>query len=143
MTHSRTQHVHTLAIAALALGLTPIAASAQAWVPPKGDGTVSLAAQQLNVKKHRAGTTITDAGHINTGVLVADMTYGLTDKFAVDLAVPYVVTRYSGTRPHQNTNIDDGALHNSFTDFRMSCTVQPDAKGRGDYALRRVSRAEP
>ena len=52
---SRVQHFHVLAIGALAIGLAPIAASAQAWVPPKGDGTVSLAVQQLNVKKHRAG----------------------------------------------------------------------------------------
>ncbi len=57
---------------------------------------MSLAVQQLNVKKHYATTTLTDAGHINTGVLLADMTYALTNKVAVDLAVPYVVTKYSG-----------------------------------------------
>jgi hypothetical protein len=120
MTLNRTQLAHSLAVAALALGLTPIAAFAQAWVPPKGEGSVSLSVQQLNVKKHLAGTAITDAGHINTGVLIADMTYALTNKIAVDVAVPFVVTKYSGARPHPNTNIDDGEYHNSFTDFRLA-----------------------
>ena len=110
----------SLGFASLAVLFVPTQTFAQAWVPPKGEGSVSLAAQQLNVKKHKSGTVTTDAGHINTAVLLADMSYGLTDKFAVDLAVPFVVTKYSGTRPHAGTNIDDGAYHNSFTDFRMS-----------------------
>ncbi|HTH02743.1 MAG TPA: hypothetical protein VL882_20865 [Vicinamibacterales bacterium] len=103
--------------------------SAQAWVPQQGEGSVSLAAQQLNVKKHLAGTIAKDAGHINTGVLLADVTYGLTDKFAVDLAIPFVVTKYSGTSPHPNTTIDDGTYHNSFTDFRMSVRYNLTRKG--------------
>jgi len=120
MTLDCTPRVRTLAIVTLTLGLVPSAAFAQAWVPPKGDGTVSLSVQQLNVKKHLAGTTIRDAGHINTGVVLADMSYAFTNKMAVDLAVPFVVTKYSGGSPHPNTNIDDGAYHDSFTDFRMA-----------------------
>jgi hypothetical protein len=103
--------------------------SAQAWVPQKGEGSVSLAAQQLNVKKHLSATTPIDAGHINTDVLLADVTYGVTDKFAVDLAMPFVVTKYSGARPHPNTTIDDGTHHNSFTDFRMSVRYNLTRKG--------------
>lgn len=120
-----------VAMGAAALGVVCSASVsfAQAWVPEKGGGTVSLATQQLNVKKHYAGTTLTDAGHINTGVLLADMTYAVTDKFAVDLALPYVVTKYSGAKPHPNTNIDDSAYHNSFTDFRMSFRYNLTRKG--------------
>ena len=120
MIGNRGQLAASIGLAGVALLFLPIESFAQAWVPPKGDGSVSLSAQQLNVKKHKAGTVTTDAGHINTGVLLADMTYGLTNKIAVDLAVPFVVTKYSGARPHPNTNIDDGAYHNSFTDFRMA-----------------------
>jgi hypothetical protein len=116
------------AVALIVLG--PVrAVTAQAWVPQKGEGSVSLAAQQLNVKKHLAGTEVRDAGHINTGVLLADMTYGLTDKFAVDLAVPFVVTKYSGAAPHSNTTIDNGAYHNTFTDVRMSVRYNLTRKG--------------
>jgi hypothetical protein len=106
----------------LSLGLLvpPAPIFAQAWVPEKGEGSVSVAVQQLNVKKHLAGPVIADAGHINTFVVMADMSYGLTNKVAVDLAVPFVSSKYSGSRPHPNTTIDDGTFHSSFTDFRMS-----------------------
>lgn len=100
--------------------LTSSAAFAQAWVPPKGDGAVAIAVQQLNVKKHLSISTPTDGGHINTFVVLADLTYGLTDKVAIDLALPFVSTKYSGTKPHPNTSIDDGTVHNSFTDLRMA-----------------------
>jgi hypothetical protein len=93
---------------------------AQAWVPAKGEGAIALAVQQLNVKKHIATTTIADAGHINTFVTLADITYGLTDKIAVDLAVPFVSSKYSGSKAHPNTTIDDGHFHSSFTDLRMA-----------------------
>ena len=104
----------------LGLLVTPAPTFAQAWVPEKGEGSVSLAVQQLNVKKHLSGSVIADAGHINTFVVMADMTYGLTSKVAVDLAVPFVSSKYSGSRPHPNTTIDDGTFHSSVTDFRMS-----------------------
>jgi hypothetical protein len=120
MTSTCSRLAGVVSAAALTVVGSATVASAQAWVPQKGEGSVSLAAQQLNVKKHLSATNEVDAGHINTAVLLTDMSYGLTDKFAVDLAFPYVVTKYSGVKPHPNTNIDDGAYHNSFTDFRMS-----------------------
>jgi hypothetical protein len=129
MTPTRARFVTSITVAGLALLFTPIEGRAQAWVPEKGEGSVSLAVQQLNVKKHFAGSTETDAGHINTGVLLADVTYGLTDKVAVDVAIPFVVTKYSGAKAHPNTNIDDGAYHNSFTDFRMSVRYNVTRKG--------------
>jgi hypothetical protein len=95
-------------------------ARAQAWVPSQGEGTVAVAFQSMNVKYHLAATTRVDAGTINTNVLLADMSYGLTDKIAVDLAMPFVSSKYNGSRPHPGTNIDDGAYRGSFTDFRFS-----------------------
>ena len=70
MTLNRGGSAVSLGLAGLALVLLPIPCVAQAWVPPRGEGSVSLSAQQLNVKKHKAGTVSTDAGHINTGVLL-------------------------------------------------------------------------
>jgi len=129
MTATRTRVIGVAGAAVLIAVGSARVVSAQAWVPEKGGGSVSLAAQQLNVKKHLAGTTVVDAGHINTGVLLADVTYAVTDKFAVDLAFPFVVTKYSGTRAHPNTNIDDGTYHNSFTDFRVSVRYNLTRKG--------------
>jgi hypothetical protein len=129
MTATRPRVIGVVSAVALIVFGSARAVTAQAWVPQKGEGSVSLAVQQLNVKKHLAGTEVRDAGHINTGVLLADVTYGLTDRFAVDLAIPFVVTKYSGTFPHPNTMIDDGAYHNSFTDFRMSVRYNLTRKG--------------
>ncbi len=118
-----------LAVGLLELVIAPPAVLAQAWVPAKGEGAVGVAVQQLNVKKHLASTTSVDAGHINSVVLLADMTYGLTDKVAVDVAIPFVSSRYAGSRPHPNTTIDDGTFHSSFTDFRMSVRYNVTRKG--------------
>jgi hypothetical protein len=120
MTPTRARVGGPLTVAVLALLVSPTQIFAQAWVPQQGDGSVSLAAQQLNVKKHLAGSVIGDAGHVNTVVLLADMTYGLTNKVAVDVSVPFVSAKYSGLRPHPNTTIDDGTYHSAFTDLRMS-----------------------
>ena len=61
---------------------------------------MAIAFQSINVKKHLAGTTPVDAGPIQTNVLLTDVTYGVTDKIAVDLALPLVMSRYTGERPH-------------------------------------------
>jgi hypothetical protein len=118
----RTSRRVVVCLAAVLTGLlaAPAAVLAQAWVPEKGDVTVSLAVQELNVKKHFSGTQSIDAGHINTVVFLTDATYGLTNKLAVDLAVPFVSTAYAGARPHPGTDIDNGEIHSSFTDLRFS-----------------------
>lgn len=129
MTATRARVAAMISAAVLMVVASASTVSAQAWVPEKGSGTVSFATQQLNVKKHLAGTVVRDAGHINTVVLLTDVTYAVTDKFAVDLALPFVVTKYSGGSPHPNTTIDNGAHHDSFTDFRMSVRYNVTRKG--------------
>jgi hypothetical protein len=110
----------SLAFALPALLVSAQAIYAQAWVPAQGEGTVSVAVQELNIKKHLTQTTTTDAGHVNTIVLLTDASYGLTDRVAVDLAVPIVSSTYAGTRPHPNAIVDNGQFHTSVTDFRFS-----------------------
>jgi hypothetical protein len=107
----------------------PSPAHGQAWTPAKGEGAVSMAFQDLFYKYHIATTTRVDAGRIETMVLLSDVTYGLTDKIAVDLAVPFVSSKYDGPKPHPNTTIDDGTFHSSFTDFRMSVRYNLTRKG--------------
>lgn len=91
---------------------------AQAWVPTQGEGAVTVAFQNQNVKEHILTTTRVDVGHIDTFVLFTDVTYGLTDKIAVDVAIPFVTSRYTGTRPHP-TSLDDGTFHSTFSDVRF------------------------
>ena len=107
-------------LALAALLAVPVQARAQAWVPSQGEGAVSVAFQNMNVTSHIAGTTWIDVGRIDTTVLLADMSYGLTDKIAVDVALPFVMSKYTGNRPHPGTDIDDGRYRSSFTDLRFA-----------------------
>src|SRR5512138_3566091 len=72
----------------------------QAFTPAQGEGAVSILFQDQFFKYHVIPTTETDAGQIYTKTLLFDVTYGLTDKVAVSVALPWVATRYSGTAPH-------------------------------------------
>jgi hypothetical protein len=102
---------------------------AQAWVPAQGEGAVAISFQDLDVTRHLATTTRVNAGHINSVVLLADLTYGLTDKVAIDVALPFVSSKYRGSYPHPNTTIDDGTFHSSFTDIRTSVRYNVTRKG--------------
>ena len=76
----------------------------QAFTPAQGEGAVSILFQDQFFKYHVIPTTETDAGQIYTKTLLFDVTYGLTDKVAVSVALPWVATRYSGTAPHPSAS---------------------------------------
>jgi hypothetical protein len=100
--------------------LSPRTVSAQAWVPSKGEGSVSVLFQDLFVEDHffDRGQRL-DRGEIRTNTLMADVTYGLTDRLAVTLAVPFIRTQYSGRFPHPTAQ-DNGSAHYGFQDLRFS-----------------------
>ena len=119
----------TTGILSAAVLIAPAQAAAQAWVPAKGEGAIAIAAQSMNVKNHLAGTVRMAAGEIDTYVLLGDLSYGLTDKVAVDLAVPLVTSKYRGSFAHPGTDIDDGTYRSTVTDFRMSVRYNITRKG--------------
>ncbi len=95
----------------------PSAVSAQAWLFPKGEGTVSLSYQNLYVTDHSyENSDAHDIGHILSHALTLDVDYSFTDKLAVRVAVPYITARYYGQKPHQ-LPLDDGTYHSTFQDF--------------------------
>ncbi len=109
-----------LGVMALQLAL-PVSAFSQAWVPPKGEGSVSLTYQKVDVRDHfDADGDEEDRGRIHTHNLVMALEYGLTDKLALDVDLPYVASRYygPGLRPHGPT--DDGSYHPTFSDAHLS-----------------------
>lgn len=98
-------------------------AFAQAWLPPKGEGSVSLLYSNVSVKKHYLPTTRLDIGHVDRHTLLMDVTYGLTDRTAISVSLPLVIGRYTGLRPHQPTNpdrLDDGRWHATISDVRFN-----------------------
>lgn len=110
-------------------------ALAQAWLPPKGEATLALGWGDAFVNKHYLGTTAApgdnvenDFGHIRSQSVEIGLGYGLTDRLAAAVAIPYILTKYYGT-PGQNffphtIAIDDGRYHGTFQDFKINLSYQ-------------------
>ena len=103
--------MHAHYIRAMLLASLPIFAAAppalaQAFMPPQGEGTVSVVLQDSLVRRHLLLGAALDRGHIRAQSLVIDASYGLSDKVAISMSVPYVRSKYYGNFPHQ-LPIDD------------------------------------
>ena len=93
---------------------------AQAWTSPAGQGTAWLSAQTLHTDAHlfSAGQRTRNVEvRANTATLGID--YGLTDRLALGLSVPYVSSRFKGGTPHVGSSVDDYQTHGSLTDLRV------------------------
>ena len=109
-----------LALLLLSFVVFPSFLSAQAWLFPKGEGTVSLSFQNLYVRDHAFSKgEADDRGQIFSHVLTTDVDYSLTGRLAARIALPYVAGKYSGLRPHQ-IPIDNGTYHSTFQDVRVN-----------------------
>lgn len=93
-------------------------AFAQAWVPAKGEGTVSITYQKVDVRYHfNFVGKKTDTGHIHTQNTLMALEYGLTDKLALDFDLAYVASKYQGLHPHGPP--DTGFYHPQFQDLHL------------------------
>jgi hypothetical protein len=103
--------------------------AAQAFIPRTGEGTVSVAYHSIRThgQLDRYGTQLAPEGGPREGTddhsLVLYIEYGLSNRFAVHVSLPYIQSRYQGPAAHtigingQPSNLDDGTFHGSFQDF--------------------------
>jgi hypothetical protein len=99
-------------------------AEAQAWLPEKGSFSVSTAfSDNLNKNHYLPNGDEVDVGHTRTKILAMTAIYALTDRWMIDIGVPYVEAKYSGPRPHP-TEVDDGTYHGSVTDVHLALHFQ-------------------
>ena len=115
--------LHAVGMIVALAAAVPATAAAQAFLPGKGDAYVSVVYTNLYSNRHYLPVEQVDLGEIDANTLLFDATYGLTDRVAISLGMPLVVSRYQGTRPHQPLNparIDDGHWHPTFQDVRFS-----------------------
>jgi hypothetical protein len=118
--------------AALAISLVGSAGttSAQAFLPPAGEGNVTISYQNLFARGHfdlNGDRMAGDSGHDPTQghAMVMEAEYGVSDRLAVSAALPYIRSRYQGNHPHRVMGTgpvqewDDGEYHGTFQDFRI------------------------
>jgi len=105
----------------------PISLLAQAWISPKGEGTVSLLYQYGFDRLHAYSDGSTaDKGHMFMNTVILDTDFSLTDRLAVKVSLPYITGKYVGSSPHQYVRgdpttvvaLDDGNYHGGLQDFR-------------------------
>jgi hypothetical protein len=108
-------------------------ASAQAFIPAPGDGTVSVSYQSVVTRGQHgvSGTWFINAPQLSelprdlteTHALIWYVEYGLSERIAVHSSLPYMQVRYDGPIPHtvgikgRPSSLDDGNYHGSFQDF--------------------------
>jgi hypothetical protein len=117
-----------LAVACFLTSARP--ASAQAFVPPAGEGSVTISYQNLLARGHfdlNGDRMSGESGHDPTQghAIVMEAEFGLNDRLAVEASLPYIGSRYGGTFPHRVAGVgppqewDDGEYHGTFQDFRI------------------------
>ena len=133
MLSARILQVASAALLAIAMPFAP-GARAQASVPEEGDGSWTIAGQNISVHHHTDFRGVkSDLGHTQTQVLFLGVDYGLTDKLAVNLAIPYIRAKYVGAFPHVHGDfpgheddpvIDDGNFHGGLQDLSLAVRYQ-------------------
>ena len=98
-------------------------AASQAWVPSRGEGNLTLTYQNIFTGSHLDEYGKRYAfGHVHSSIMVQEIEYGVTDNTALNISIPYVASKYTGTFPHLPTDrptIDNGDYHLTFQDFHF------------------------
>lgn len=86
-------------LAAAFLLLFPALASAQAWLPFRGEGSLSLIGQHIRLSGHfdTDGSRLPECAPSSAWVGIAQFEYGLTNRLAFSAQLPYVASRYTAS----------------------------------------------
>jgi hypothetical protein len=116
----------------LAAALLPATSFGQAWLPDKGVFNAALIYNDVSNLAHWGSTW--DAppqpdGSIDVKARTFAFlgTYGITDRWTVSAALPYVNTRYKGPPSHgggPGFTVDNGEWHGCMTDLRVGLHFQ-------------------
>jgi hypothetical protein len=109
--------------AAISLLLIPVSAGAQAFTPPARVGSVTFGWQWVDNTGHIGGDgTVARVGQSVTTSLLAEIDYGVTERFAATASVPFVFAKYTGQNaPISGLERDScRCWHQSFQDFSVS-----------------------
>jgi len=109
--------------ALVAILVVPASVAAQAFTPPPGVGSVTVAWQWIDNTGHilTDGTFMPRGQSVTSGVL-AELDYGIAERVAATVAVPFVFARYTGQLPPFSGLERDACRcwHQSFQDFSIA-----------------------
>jgi hypothetical protein len=115
---------HRRSVAALiAVLLVPAAAAAQAFTPPARVGSVTAAWQWIDNTGHiLTDGTLRPLGQSVTSSVLAEVDYGITERLAATVAIPFVFAKYTGQNaPYSGLERDAcRCWHQSFQDFSIA-----------------------
>ena len=122
---ARRPRVSVLALVSILLsGWVPGTTLAQAWLPAKGNFDVGIYyTDVLNKNHYLPNGDELDVGHTRAHSVAVTLQYSPTDKILLTAGLPFVRSRYYGSRPHP-TEIDNGDFHSSITDLQLSAHYQ-------------------
>lgn len=101
----------------------PALAAAQAFTPPPQVGSVTLSWQWVENTGHiLTDGTFRPSGQSATTSILAEVDYGVTERFAATVAVPFIFARWKGEPPAiSGLEIDNcRCWHQSFQDFSFA-----------------------
>ena len=120
-----------LLVVSLAVWGVPLGSAAplfaQAFVPPKGEGTVSVTYQNYYVTGHfDAQGRENKNGATHTNAVGIELDYALTDTIGLTVSLPFIASKYTGPAsyfvgPFETFPgpLDDGSYHGAFQDARV------------------------
>jgi hypothetical protein len=91
---------------------------AQAWLPSRGEGQVTVTYENIYVRDHFDYTGKRfDGGPIRTNTVVTTFEYGITNKLTLDSQLTHVTSKYEGfVAPVPHGPPDTGVYHPTFQD---------------------------
>jgi hypothetical protein len=115
---------HRRSIAALVAVLAaPASAAAQTFTPPPRVGSVTVAWQWIDNTGHiLTDGTFFPRGQSVTSSVLAELDYGITERLAATVALPFVFAKYTGQLPPFSGLEHDACRcwHQSFQDFSIA-----------------------
>lgn len=110
----------TLLGCALLIALAPFQSTcAQAWLPSRGDGQVTITYENLYVRDHFDYTGKRfRPGPIRTHTVITSFEFGLSDKLTLDADLAHVTSKFEGfVAPAPHGPPDTGVYHPTFQDI--------------------------
>lgn len=98
-------------------------------VPGKGAGSVGVTLQHITINERELGFVREEFGEITLRSAYFDFDYGLTDRLALNVTLPFKSNRYVGDFPHDprlldddrgERFLDDGAYHSNWGDWGVN-----------------------